>query len=170
VGLPVSQWVHGVADTVDGFDVDFVDLAELALPFMDEPHHPFAGKYTKQHTIDWSKRVDAADAFIFVTPEYNHSYSPALKNAIDFLAKEWSNKAVTVVSYGGTSAGTRAAMALDPVLTTVRLIKTATAVEMTGVGARIVDGVFEPSERESKALNAALAELVALSEVLAPLR
>jgi NAD(P)H-dependent FMN reductase len=170
VGLPVSEWVKGVAEKVESVTVDFVDLVELALPFMDEPNHPSKAQYTKQHTIDWSKRVHAADAFVLVSPEYNHRYSPALKNAIDFLAQEWTNKPVTVVSYGGASSGTRAAMALDPVLTTVRLIKTGAAVEMTRVGSRIVDGVFEPTERESASLDAALAELVTLSATLAPLR
>ncbi|MGV8969199.1 MAG: NADPH-dependent FMN reductase [Microbacteriaceae bacterium] len=170
VGLPVSEWVRRATESVDGVTVDFVDLAELGLPFMDEPNHPAKKQYTKQHTIDWSARVDAADAYIFVTPEYNHSYSPVLKNAIDFLFAEWGNKPVSVVSYGGVSSGTRAAVALEPVLTTVRLVRTGASVEMTGVGARITDGVFEPSEKESSTLSAAIVELLALAGALSSLR
>ncbi|MET0828740.1 MAG: NAD(P)H-dependent oxidoreductase, partial [Microbacterium sp.] len=89
VGLPIAEWVRDQAVEHGGFDVDFVDLLELGLPFMDEPNHPRLRQYTKPHTIAWSERVDAADAFLFVTPEYNYSSSPALKNAIDFLNQEW---------------------------------------------------------------------------------
>jgi NAD(P)H-dependent FMN reductase len=81
IGLPIANWVRERAEAHGGFDVDFVDLAELNLPFMDEPNHPSLHQYTKPHTIAWSERVAAADAFIFVTPEYNHSYSPALKKS-----------------------------------------------------------------------------------------
>ena len=170
VGLPVAQWARSAAENADGVTVDFVDLAELDLPFMDEPAHPAKRQYTHQHTLDWSARVDAADAFIFVTPEYNHSYSPVLKNAIDFLFAEWGHKPVTIVSYGGASSGTRAAAALEPVLTTVRLVRTGASVEMTGVASRISDGVYEPTEREASSLAAAITELTTLAGALAPLR
>src|SRR5687768_16591975 len=77
-GLPVAEWVRSVVAERGDLEVDFVDLAELALPFLDEPNHPSKRQYTKPHTIAWSERVDAADSFIFVTPEYNHSYAPVL--------------------------------------------------------------------------------------------
>src|SRR4051812_11561569 len=105
VGPVVAEWVRAEAQKAGGWEIDYVDLAELALPFMDEPNHPALRKYTKQHTLDWSARVDAADAVVFVSPEYNHSFSPALKNALDFLAQEWWRKPYGVVSYGGISAG-----------------------------------------------------------------
>ena len=99
IGLPIAHWVRERAEANGGFELDFVDLAELALPFMDEPHHPTMQKYTKPHTLAWAARVAAADAVLFVTPEYNHSYSPALKNAIDFLNREWWRKpALTAAS------------------------------------------------------------------------
>ena len=116
VGLPIAEWVRDRAVEHGGFDVDFVDLLELGLPFMDEPNHPRLRQYTKPHTIAWSERVNAADAFLFVTPEYNYSSSPALKNAIDFLNQEWWRKPVGFVSYGGVSSGTRGVVALLPVL------------------------------------------------------
>ena len=116
VGLPVAEWVRETASRHQHFEVDFVDLKELALPFMDEPQHPAKRQYTHDHTKAWSERVDAADAFILVSPEYNHSYGPALKNALDYLAQEWKHKPVGVVSYGGVSGGTRGVAALDPVL------------------------------------------------------
>jgi NAD(P)H-dependent FMN reductase len=152
------------------FEVDFVDLAELALPFMDEPQHPSKRQYSKPHTIAWSERVDAADAFLFVSPEYNHSYSPALKNAIDFLNREWWRKPVGFVSYGGVSAGSRGVAALEPVLTTIGLVKTGATVEINFIGTRVADGTFTPNEKESAIMAHVLDELHALAPALAPLR
>src|SRR4051812_3483218 len=94
IGLPIARWVESVARDRDGVEIDLVDLAELALPFMDEPHHPRLRQYTQPHTIAWSARVAAADAVILVTPEYNHSYAPAVKNALDYLHSEWWRKPV----------------------------------------------------------------------------
>ena len=170
VGLPISRWVESVVKEDGQFEIDFVDLAELALPFMDEPNHPAKRQYTKPHTIAWSERVEAADAFIFVTPEYNHSYSPALKNAIDFLSREWWRKPVAFVSYGGVSAGTRGVATLEPVLTTVGLVRAGAAVELPFGGAQVADGVFTPNDKETAIAAKMLAELASLAETLKPLR
>lgn len=169
-GLPVAEWVKRAAEEHAGFAVDFVDLAELALPFMDEPNHPSKREYTQPHTLAWSERVDAADAFIFVTPEYNHSYSPVLKNAIDFLSQEWWRKPVGFVSYGGVSAGSRGVASIEPVLTTVGLVKTGANVEIPFIGTRLADGAFQPNEKESAILGKVLAELDTLAEALKPTR
>ena len=170
VGLPVAQWVREAVEQDARYELDFVDLAELALPFMDEPNHPAKRAYTKPHTFAWSERVDAADAFILVSPEYNHSYSPALKNALDFLGQEWKHKAVSIVSYGGVSAGSRSVVALEPVLTTVGLVKTGANVEINFVGAHVKDGVFTPEEKHHSILHSVLNQLHDLSEALKPLR
>ena len=170
-GEAVAEWVRGaVAAHHHSFEVDFVDLRELALPFMDEPEHPAKKAYTQPHTIAWSERVDAADAFILVSPEYNHSYSPALKNALDFLATEWKHKPVGLVSYGGVSGGTRGVAALDPVLATVGLVKASHSVEIDYVSTQIVDGVFTPAEKHAALLSHQLDDLTELSAVLATLR
>jgi len=169
-GLPVAEWVRTAAEAAGDFDIDFVDLAELALPFMDEPNHPAKRTYTKPHTFAWSERVDAADAFIFVTPEYNHSYAPALGNAIDFLSQEWWRKPVGFVSYGGVSAGSRGVASIEPVLTTVGLVKTGANVEIPFIGTRVIDGSFEPNEKETAILGKVLAELSTLAGALTPLR
>lgn len=170
VGLPIARWVRSVAQTDADRVIDFADLAELALPFMDEPNHPMKQQYTKQHTIDWAARVDAADAFIFVSPEYNHSFSPALKNAIDFVSVEWSRKPVGVVSYGGISAGTRGVTALEPVLVAVGLVRASAEVEISAVATHVVDGVFTPSERHQALLEKQLTELDVLAGALSALR
>jgi NAD(P)H-dependent FMN reductase len=168
IGLPIAQWVQREAAT--RFDVDLVDLVELDLPFMDEPNHPAKRQYTKQHTLDWSARVDAADAILLVTPEYNHSYSPALKNALDYLHAEWWRKPVGFVSYGGVSGGTRGVVALEPVTNGLGLVRAGAAVEIPFAGAQVKDGVFTPSEKESAILANELAEIALLAEALKPLQ
>ena len=169
-GLPIAQWVRSEVEALDGVELDFADLAEINLPFMDEPNHPSMRQYTKPHTVAWSERVDAADAFIFVTPEYNHSFSPVLKNAFDYLNQEWWRKAVAFVSYGGVSAGTRGVTGFEPVIATIGLVKTAANVEIPFAGKLIADGVFTPTEKETAILATTLAELQSLSDVLKPLR
>lgn len=171
IGLPIARWVESQVEAHAGFDtVDFADLAEIDLPFMDEPNHPAKREYTKPHTISWSTRVDAADAFVFVTPEYNHSYSPALKNAFDYLNLEWWRKAVGFVSYGGVSGGSRGVTAFEPVFTTLGLVKTGANVEIPFAGTMIADGVFTPTDKETAITQKMLGELESLTGGLKPLR
>ncbi|CAN5145413.1 NADPH-dependent FMN reductase [soil metagenome] len=171
IGLPIAQWVESQVQQYAGFDsIDFADLAEINLPFMDEPNHPSKKQYTKQHTIDWSNRVDAADAFVFVTPEYNHSFSPALKNAFDYLNLEWWRKAVGFVSYGGVAGGSRGVVAFEPAFTTLGLVKTGANVEIPFAGSMVHDGVFTAGEKETAILQKMLGELESLTGALKPLR
>jgi NAD(P)H-dependent FMN reductase len=179
VGLSVAEWVRDRmtdALTRDGAgkpneaSLDFVDLAELALPFLDESAHPAKKQYTKPHTIAWSERVSAADAFVLVAPEYNHSYSPALKNAIDFLFTEWAHKPVAVVSYGGASAGTRGVASLDPVLSTVGLVKVPANPEINFIGSKMVDGSFAGDDKLAATVAAMTRQLLEHAKALAPLR
>jgi NAD(P)H-dependent FMN reductase len=171
IGLPIAEWVKGAAEKSGLFDnIDFVDLAELGLPFMDESAHPRLKNYTKPHTLAWSARVDAADAFVFVTPEYNHSFSPALKNAIDFLSLEWWRKPLGFVSYGGVSAGTRGVESLLGTTVGVGLVRTGANVELPFAGKQVVAGEFLPEEKESTILGHELTELASMAEVLKPLR
>jgi len=85
-GRPIAEWFADRARTHGAFDVHVADLAEIALPLLDEPHHPRLRRYEHQHTKDWSATVEASDAFVFVTAEYNHGYPAALKNAVDYAA------------------------------------------------------------------------------------
>lgn len=170
VGPVVAEWVRAEAQKAGGWEIDYVDLAELALPFMDEPNHPALRKYTKQHTLDWSARVDAADAVVFVSPEYNHSFSPALKNALDFLAQEWWRKPYGVVSYGGISAGTRGITALEPVLVQLGMLRASAEVELPFVATQIDGGVFTPTAKQAAILDKQLVELADLAAAMKPLR
>jgi NAD(P)H-dependent FMN reductase len=170
IGLPVARWVESIARERDGVEIDFVDLVELGLPFMDEPSHPRLQQYTRPHTRAWSERVAAADAVILVTPEYNHSYSPALKNALDYLHREWWRKPVGFVSYGGVSAGSRGVVALSTVTSGLGMVRTGASVEINFAGQHIRDGVFSPTDKEIAILGHLLDELEQLAPALAPLR
>src|SRR5688500_15137329 len=103
----VAQWVHGIAKTRSDIDVELDGIATDELPLVDEPSPPSMGKYTKEHTKRWSAKVASFDAFIFVTPEYNHGTSAALKNALDFVYREWNDKVAGFVAYG-SAGGCRA--------------------------------------------------------------
>jgi NAD(P)H-dependent FMN reductase len=171
VGLPVAEWFIDRARTHGGFEIDVVDLAELGLPFMDEPNHPRLRRYEHQHTKDWSARVGAADAFVMITPEYNHSYNAPLKNAIDFLHKEWEYKPVGFVSYGGIAAGTRALQALKPVVSVLKMTPVTEAVNIPFVRQFVNDAeVFEPNDVLEQAADVMLDELVKVEAALRPLR
>ena len=165
VGLSVALWAHEVVTESADFEIDFVDLAELNLPFMDEPRHPEHQQYTKSHTRAWSARVRAADAFLFVAPEYNDSYSPALKNALDFLHHEWAGKPVGFLSYGGLSGGARGVAALGPVLASLGLGSTATKLAIPDVVDQVNDGSFVPFELQRLELLELLDELRSLRSV-----
>lgn len=104
-----ATWMYDIAKKHEGVTAELLDLQDLNLPFLDEPMPPMMHQYTKDHTKSWSEKIQKADAFIFVTPEYNHSYSAVLKNAIDYLNHEWNFKPVAFVSYGSLAGGARAA-------------------------------------------------------------
>jgi len=170
-GFAIAQWFAARAKDHGGFDVSVVDLAELNLPMMDEPHHPRLGKYTHQHTKDWSALVDAADAFVIVTPEYNYGYPAALKNAIDYLHREWNDKPVGFVSYGGVAAGTRAVQQLKQVVTTLRMLPVFDSVNIP-FHTQFIDssGTVQANEVMEQAANAMLDELVRTEAALHTLR
>jgi len=171
VGLPVAEWFRERAEEHGGFAVGLVDLAELQLPLLDEASHPRLRLYTQQHTHDWSAMVDDADAFVFVTSEYNYGYPAALKNAIDYLHHEWQYKPVGFVSYGGVAAGTRAVQQLKQVVGAVRLVAVVEAVNIPFVAQFIDDhGVLQANDVMEQAARAMLDEVVRVQAALAPLR
>jgi len=170
-GEPIADWFVERAIAHGAFDVELVDLAEVALPFMDEPNHPRLRRYTHEHTKAWAARVDSADAFVFVTPEYNHGLTAPLKNAIDYLHFEWQHKPVGFVSYGGVAAGTRAVQMLKQVVTALKMLPLFEAVNVP-FHTQLIDeeGVLEANEVMVKAAAAMLDELVLTEAMLAPRR
>ena len=170
-GLPIATWFAEYARAHGGFDVTVVDLAELDLPLLDEPNHPRLRQYIHRHTKNWSARVDAADAFVLVTPEYNYGYPAALKNAIDCLHEEWKDKTVGFVSYGGVSAGTRAVQQLKQVVTTLKLLPVVESVNIPFVPQFIDEhGRMQPNAIIERAASAMLDELARMESALRPLR
>lgn len=127
-GPIVARWITALARQDSNFNVELLDLGELKLPMMNEPHHPTLKKYVYEHTKQWSAKIDEADAFIFVTAEYDYNYPAPLRNAIEYLYQEWGYKAAGIVSYGGVSAGTRAANSLKADLATMRVVPLVEAV------------------------------------------
>ncbi|MEP7277642.1 MAG: NAD(P)H-dependent oxidoreductase [Bacteroidota bacterium] len=121
-GGAVAAWIAEKARAYTGFTVELLDLAEINLPFLDEPEHPKQKKYQHDHTKKWSAAIESADAFIMVTPEYNYGMPATLKNAIDFLFWEWSKKPVGFVSYGGMSGGMKSVQMLKQVVTTLNMM------------------------------------------------
>jgi NAD(P)H-dependent FMN reductase len=171
VGLPVGQWFADWAREHSRFEVEVVDLAKLNLPFMDEPKHPRLRQYVHQHTKDWSATVESADAFVFVTPEYNHSMNAPLKNALDYLNQEWQNKPVGFVSYGGVSGGTRAVQVIKPVVAALKMMAIPEAVNIPFVNQFLnEEKQFEPNEITEKAATMMLDELYRWAMALRPLR
>lgn len=160
-GPLVAAWVAEKAKQFGNFEVEVIDLGELNLPMMDEPNHPRLKKYEHEHTKKWSATIDEADAFIFVTAEYNFQYPAPLRNAIDFLFTEWAYKAAGIVSYGGVSAGTRAANSLKGDLASLSMVPLSAAVNFSMFSQLINEnGEFVPNEVSHKAAEAMLKELL----------
>ncbi len=171
-GWTVAQWFIQRAGEHGGFEVGVVDLAEFQLPLLDEPNHPRLRQYTKGHTREWSEKVRAADAFVFVTPEYNHGYPASLKNAIDFLHHEWRYKPVGFVSYGGVAAGTRSVEQLQQVVTAVKLFPLIEQVNVPFYQQFIDEdeSVLRANEVMEQAAATMLDQLVTMEAVLRPVR
>ncbi|MGQ4267395.1 NADPH-dependent FMN reductase [Nocardiopsis changdeensis] len=169
-GPSIASWVTGRAVREGVFTPFTVDLAELALPFLDEPGSPSQDAPVHPHTRAWSATVASADAFVFVVNEYNHSYTAPLKNAVDFLFHEWRRKPVGFVGYGMSSRGMRAVEAFQPVAAALGMVPAAPVVT---VGLRDdLDGagVFRPGAALDSAADAMLRELGGLERALSGLR
>lgn len=171
VGLPVGEWFADRAREHGAFDVSVADLAEWNLPFLDEPNHPRLHKYVHEHTERWSEAVDAADAFVFVMPEYNHGISAPLKNAIDYLHVEWNRKPVGFVSYGGVAAGTRAVQMTKQIVLALRMVPVNDAVSIPFVKSMMGDdGAFHPTSIVEESVEPMLDELAAVAAAMYSVR
>ncbi|GAA3272041.1 NAD(P)H-dependent oxidoreductase [Dactylosporangium vinaceum] len=170
VGGLIADWFVAEARAHTGFDVHVSDLAEINLPLLDEPHHPALRNYTKPHTREWSATIDAADAVVFVTPEYNHSFTAPLKNAIDFLVHEWRDKPAAFVSYGGQSSGLRAVTALRPVVSMLGMMAINAQVAIPTRQHVTAERTFHSDPALDAAAKAVLDELARLSPAFKALR
>lgn len=165
----VARWVHDLARVRADAEFELVDLAEFSLPLLDEPAPPSTGRYTKPHTQAWAAKVGAFDAFVFVTPEYNHSIPGALKNALDFVYAEWNNKAAGFVSYGGSASGTRAVEQLRLVMAELQIADVRGQVALS-LATDFENQALKPHPRHERNLAAMLDQLVAWGTALRALR
>ncbi len=165
-GAPVVAWIADKLRAA-GAEVDVVDLQDLALPFYDEPNLPRLRRYVHQHTKDWSARVDAADAFVFVAPEYNGSFPAILKNALDYLHHEWHYKPAGLVTYGGgLTAGFRGAQALRQILAALYMVPIQEAVAIPFIKEHVDGSGFRPDARMDQAADGMIRELLRVQGVL----
>ena len=153
-----------------GFQVEVVDLMDIGLPLLDEPHHPSERRYLHEHTRLWSASVSAADAFVLVMPEYNVGFTAPLKNALDYLYEEWHHKPVGFVSYGMTSAGLRAVEMIKPVLISLKMIPVHDAVSIPLRLRLDAEGALQPDQVMLDVAVGLLTQLRQMADALAPLR
>ncbi|SCG73104.1 NADPH-dependent FMN reductase [Micromonospora inositola] len=168
-GETVARWVHDIATKRVDAEYELVDIKDFNLPHLDEMAPPSLGQYTQPHTLRWAEKIASFDGYVFVTPEYNHSTSGALKNAIDFLYAEWNNKATGFVSYGSVG-GTRAVEHLRLVVAELQMADVRAQVALSLFTDFENFSVFKPGPHQVDAVNTMLDQLVAWSGALATLR
>ena len=168
-GEAVAKWVYDLAKQREDAQFELVDVKDFDLPLYDEPYPAGMQQYTKEHTKKWSEKINEFDGYVFVTAEYNHSIPGALKNAIDFVYREWNNKSAGFVSYG-SAGGSRAVEQL-------RLV--AAELQMADVRAQVMlslftdfkdMSVFNPDPRHEKSVHTMLDQVIAWANALKPLR
>src|SRR5690242_7054863 len=162
VGEAVGRWVNEIAQKRSDAQFELVDIKEFDLPLLDEPVPPSMGKYSQEHTKKWAAKIASFDGFVFVTPEYNHGISGALKNAIDFLFAEWNNKAAGFVGYG-SAGGVRAVEHLRLVMAEVQVAAVRNQVALSLFTDFENYTTFKPAAYHEKAVNQMLDQLIAWS-------
>src|ERR1700744_2449507 len=148
-GPIIAKWVAEEVKKQGDFDVEVLDLGEINLPLMNEPVHPVMKQYEHEHTKQWSAKIEEADAFIFVTAEYDYSYPASLKNALEYLLHEWAYKPAGVVGYSiGPFGGVRAIQNLKSDLLSLKCVALGEFVPIPNINQFVTDdGVFLPNEQ-----------------------
>jgi NAD(P)H-dependent FMN reductase len=165
-GDAVGQWVYAQAKKRGDIEVELVDIADYNLPLLDEPMPPSMGQpYTKEHTKEWSEKIAEADGYIFVTAEYDHSIPGALKNAIDYLYKEWNNKVAGFVGYG-SAGGVRAIEHLRQVMAEVQIADVRANVLLSLAHDFENYSKFKPTQAHADNLNIVFDQVATWAEAL----
>jgi len=168
-GTAVAEWVHAYAKTRTDAEYELVDIEEFGLPLLDEPVPASMGMYSKDHTKAWAGVIDSFDGFVFVTPEYNHSPSGALKNAIDFIYAEWNNKAAGFVGYGSVGA-VRAVEQLRLIAAELQVATVRAQVALNLATDFENYSVFKPADYHQASLQAMFDQLVSWTKALEHVR
>ena len=169
VGESVARWVYELAKRRTEAEFELVDVKEFNLPLLDEPAPPAMGQYSQEHTRTWAAKINSFDGYVFVAPEYNHGICGALKNAIDFVYREWNNKAAGFVSYG-SAGGVRAVEHLRLVMAEVQVATVRNQVALSLFTDFENYTNFKPAKHQEKSLNQMLDQLVAWSGAMKSLR
>lgn len=165
----VAAWVHGLATQRKDAEFEIVDIKDFNLPLLDEPVPPSRGQYSQPHTKAWSAKIAAFDAYVFVTPEYNHGISGALKNAIDFLYAEWNNKAAGFVSYG-SAGGARAVEHLRLVMAEIQIADVRAQVMLSLATDFEKYTTFAPGPQHAKTLNTLFTQVESWGKAMKTIR
>jgi NAD(P)H-dependent FMN reductase len=165
----VARWVYDIAAKRSDASFEVVDIADFDLPLLDEAVPPSLNQYAKPHTKAWAAKIAIFDAFVFVTPEYNHSTSGALKNAIDFLFREWNDKAAGFVGYGSVG-GARAVEHLRLVMGEIKVADVRAQVALSLYTDFENFSTLKPGPQQQAAVNAMLDDLVAWGQALQTMR
>lgn len=165
----VAEWVYEILKIRKDAEFEIVDIDEYKLPLLDEPLPPSLNRYSQEHTKAWSAKINSLDAYIFVTPEYNHGTSAALKNAIDYLFIEWNNKAAGFVSYGG-AGGVRAVENLRLVMGELKVATVRAQVTLSLFTDFENFTTFKPHDSHDKAVHAMADDVIRWGEALKTLR
>jgi len=169
VGESVARWAYELAGHRKDAEFELVDIRDYHLPLLDEPIPPSQGKYSKDHTKKWAAKIASFDAYVFVTPEYNHGISGALKNAIDFLYAEWNNKAAGFIGYG-SAGGARAVEHLRLVMAEVQVATVRNQVALSLFTDFENYTTFKPAAYHEKSVTAMLDQTIAWGGALQTLR
>jgi len=165
----VFKWVYEIAKRRSDAEFELVDIADHNLPMLDEAIPPSIGQYQNEHTKKWAETIAAFDGFVFVTPEYNHSTSAALKNALDYIYAEWNNKSAGFVSYG-SAGGVRAVEHLRGVMAELQIADVRAQVMLSLFTDFENFSVFKPHPRHEQAVHAMLDQVIAWGGALKTLR
>jgi NAD(P)H-dependent FMN reductase len=168
-GEAVAKWVFEIAQKQENAEYELVDIRDYDLPLLDEPIPPSRGHYIQPHTLRWSATIDSFDGFVFVVPEYNHGINGALKNAIDFLYKEWNNKAAGFVSYGSIG-GARSVEHLRSVMGELKIADVQAQVMLSIYTDFVNKTEFKPDPRHEKDLIALLDQVISWSDAMRTVR
>jgi NAD(P)H-dependent FMN reductase len=165
----VARWAYDIARQRGDAQFELLDFAHFTLPLLDEPLPAMSGQYSQPHTRVWSAKVASFDGYVFVTPEYNHGISAALKNAIDYLYYEWADKAAGFIGYGYTM-GARAIEHLRQVMAAVQVASVRPQVGLSLFTDFENSTVFKPAAVREVNLNTMLDQVIAWSGALQLLR
>lgn len=165
----VAKWVYENASKRNDAQFEIVDIKDYNLPLLDEPIPASMHQYQNEHTKAWAAKINSLDAFIFVSPEYNHAVTGALKNALDYVYSEWNNKSAGFVSYG-SAGGVRAVEQLRLIMGELMVADVRAQVILSLFTDFENFSVFKPASYHEASLNTMIDQVIAWGQAMKTLR